>query len=36
MDTTKKGKWQVRLAALIVFALGFAAGALAISAYQGW
>ena len=36
MDTTKRSKWQVRLAALIVFVLGFAAGALAINAYQGW
>lgn len=36
METTQKNKWQVRLAALLVFVLGFAAGALAFSAYRGW
>ncbi|HEY6231725.1 MAG TPA: periplasmic heavy metal sensor [Pyrinomonadaceae bacterium] len=34
MDTTNKSKWQVRIAALLIFVLGFAAGALALSAYK--
>ncbi|HEV2884737.1 MAG TPA: hypothetical protein VGW36_07765 [Pyrinomonadaceae bacterium] len=29
-------KWQVRLAAVIIFVLGFSAGALAFNAYQKW
>ena len=36
MDRIAKGKWQVRLAALAVFVLGFAAGALALNAYRTW
>lgn len=36
MEVTAKSKWQVRLAALLVFVLGFAAGALAFSAYRNW
>ena len=36
MDTTTKTKWQVRLAALLIFVLGFAAGALALNAYKRW
>ena len=36
MEATRKSKWQVRLAALLVFVLGFAAGALAFSAYRNW
>ena len=36
MEATTKSKWQVRLAALLVFVLGFAAGALAFSAYRNW
>jgi Spy/CpxP family protein refolding chaperone len=36
MDRIKKGKWQVRIAALGVFVLGFAAGALVFTAYQRW
>lgn len=36
MDTSNKSKWQVRLAALLVFVLGFAAGALAFHAYHAW
>jgi Spy/CpxP family protein refolding chaperone len=36
MDRIKKGKWQVRVAALVVFILGFAAGALVFTAYQRW
>ena len=36
MNITSKGKWQVRGAAIIIFLLGFAAGALALNAYQRW
>ena len=36
MDTTTKSKWQVRLAAILIFVLGFAAGALALNAYKRW
>src|SRR5687768_15672893 len=36
MDTIRKSKWQVRGAAIIVFFLGFAAGALALNAYKRW
>jgi Spy/CpxP family protein refolding chaperone len=34
MDTGTKSKWQVRLAAILIFMLGFAAGALALNAYR--
>jgi Spy/CpxP family protein refolding chaperone len=34
MDITNKSKWQVRLAALLIFLLGFAAGALALNGYK--
>lgn len=36
MDISSKSKWQVRLAALVVFVLGFTAGALAFNGYQRW
>ena len=36
MNTNSKSKWQVRIAALIIFVLGFSAGALAFNAYQKW
>lgn len=36
MDVTNKRKWQVRIAALCIFLLGFAAGALALNAYRRW
>jgi Spy/CpxP family protein refolding chaperone len=36
MNTNLKSKWQVRAAALVIFVLGFAAGALAFNAYQKW
>jgi Spy/CpxP family protein refolding chaperone len=36
MDKISKNRWQVRIAALIIFLLGFAAGALALNAYRGW
>jgi Spy/CpxP family protein refolding chaperone len=34
MDATQKSKWQVRGAALLIFVIGFAAGALALNAYK--
>lgn len=34
MQNTSKSKWQVRLAALGIFALGFLGGALALNLYQ--
>ncbi len=33
METTSKSKWQVRLAAIAIFALGFIAGALVLNLY---
>ena len=36
MDTIRKSKWQVRGAVIIIFFLGFAAGALALNAYKRW
>lgn len=36
MDAISKSKWQVRGAAIIIFLLGFAAGALALNAYKRW
>lgn len=36
MNTNSKSKWQVRLAALLIFVLGFSAGALGLNAYQKW
>jgi Spy/CpxP family protein refolding chaperone len=36
MDTTKKRKWQVRVAAAIIFLLGFTGGALSFNAYHRW
>jgi Spy/CpxP family protein refolding chaperone len=36
MDITNKSKWQARLAAILIFLLGFAAGALALNAYKRW
>jgi Spy/CpxP family protein refolding chaperone len=34
METAAKRAWQVRAAALVIFVLGFAAGALALNLYQ--
>ena len=34
MDKTAKNRWQVRLAALIIFVLGFSAGILALNVYR--
>lgn len=36
MDISNKSKWQVRLAALLIFVLGVAAGALALNGFQRW
>jgi Spy/CpxP family protein refolding chaperone len=36
MDISNKSKWQVRGAALLIFLLGVAAGALALNGYQRW
>lgn len=35
MDKVAKNRWQVRLAAVIIFVLGFAAGILALNVYRG-
>lgn len=32
----KKGRWQIRLAALLIFLLGFAGGMLTLRAYNSW
>ena len=36
MNNIMRNKWQVRLAAFVIFALGVAAGAFALSAYRAW
>lgn len=36
MDKASKNRWQVRIAALIIFVLGFAAGILALNVYRGF
>lgn len=36
MDRARKNSWLVRVAALAIFVLGFAAGALAPSVYRAW
>ena len=36
MDRVRKSSWLVRAAALAIFVLGFAAGALAPGAYRAW
>ena len=36
MDRVRKNSWLVRVAALVIFVLGFAAGALAPSLYRAW
>ena len=35
MDNASKNRWQVRIAATIIFVLGFAAGILALNVYRG-
>ncbi len=36
MDKPAKINWQVRIAAVLIFVLGFVAGALALNAYRAW
>ena len=36
MNIIQKSKWQVRVAALVIFVIGFAAGALALNVYKRW
>jgi Spy/CpxP family protein refolding chaperone len=36
MDYVTKSRWQVRLAAAVIFLLGFTAGILALNVYRGW
>jgi Spy/CpxP family protein refolding chaperone len=36
MDKVRRSSWLVRAAALVIFILGFAAGALAPAAYRAW
>jgi Spy/CpxP family protein refolding chaperone len=36
MDKASKSKWQMRAAAMVIFLLGFTAGALAFSTYRVW
>jgi Spy/CpxP family protein refolding chaperone len=36
MDISQKSKWQVRVAAIVIFLLGVAAGALALNGYKRW
>lgn len=36
MNSATKSKWQVRIAATIIFLLGFTAGILALNVYRGW
>ena len=35
MDNVAKNRWQVRIAAIIIFVLGFTAGILALNVYRG-
>jgi Spy/CpxP family protein refolding chaperone len=36
MNNVTKNRWQVRVAAAIIFVLGFVAGILALNVYRGW
>lgn len=36
MNDVAKNRWQVRIAAMIIFVLGFAAGILALNIYRGF
>lgn len=36
MDIITKSRWQVRVAALVIFVLGFAAGIMALNVYRGF
>jgi Spy/CpxP family protein refolding chaperone len=35
MDTNPRSKWQVRIAVVVIFVVGFVAGALALNIYRG-
>jgi predicted nucleic acid-binding Zn-ribbon protein len=36
MNNVAKNRWQVRIAAAVIFVLGFAAGILALNVYRAW
>ena len=36
MENANKSKWRMRIAAMLIFVLGFSAGALAFNAYRAW
>jgi Spy/CpxP family protein refolding chaperone len=36
MDKVAKNRWQVRIATMVIFVLGFAAGILALNVYRGF
>ena len=36
MNNVTQNRWQVRVAATIIFVLGFTAGILALNVYRGW
>ena len=36
MNNVAKNRWQVRIAAMIIFVLGFTAGILALNVYRSW
>ena len=36
MNQINKARWQVRVAAAVIFVLGFTAGILALNVYRGW
>src|SRR5258706_795300 len=36
MEKIRNSKWHVRLAAILIFVLGFSAGALGLNVYQRW
>lgn len=36
MENINRNRWQVRLAAILIFLMGAAAGALALRSYQAW
>ena len=36
MNNIARNRWQVRVAAAIIFLLGFTAGILALNVYRGW
>ena len=36
MNNVTKNRWQVRIAASVIFVLGFAAGILALNVYRSW